>query len=370
MRPTFQPSHATLRRFACVLLACALFSAAFAAAPAQPTARAAGPRLVIADYMMWYQVDTFDGKQSFDVPAAGGYNSDDLETIQRQLALAQRACLDGFSAHWFGAKEPRTTANFTKLLQASSGSNMHHAVVLLQNSLPGIKEADLIDSVRYVLSNWAGHPNYLRIDGKPVIFFEAMQRPWGGTGAAQKAWARIRAAADPNRSAIWFAEGLNTNYNPLFDGLYVYRIDHRNDPGAYRKQPAYAAALRRSEAAAGQKLYFADSIAPGFDDSRSIRIKKFDIRSPAPAFVRARRDGAYYRDTFQPTLNTGGDLLLVKSFNEWIEGTAIEPGRTYGDLYMNLTCELGNAYRNPPPPTPTAVPPTAVPTKAPATPSP
>jgi hypothetical protein len=154
---------------------------------APPAARANAPRLVIADYMMWYQVDTFDGKQSFDVPAAGGYNSDDMQTIQTHLALAQRACLDGFTAHWFGSKEPRTTANFTRLLQASSGSNMKHAVVLLQNSLPGIKEADLIASVQYVLSNWAGHPNYLRVDGKPVIFFEAMQRPWGGTGAAQKA---------------------------------------------------------------------------------------------------------------------------------------------------------------------------------------
>jgi hypothetical protein len=337
---------------------------------APPAARANAPRLVIADYMMWYQVDTFDGKQSFDVPAAGGYNSDDMQTIQAHLALAQRACLDGFSAHWFGSKEPRTTANFTRLLQASSGSNMKHAVVLLQNSLPGIKEADLIASVQYVLGNWAGHPNYLRIDGKPVIFFEAMQRPWGGTGSAQKAWARIRAASDPNRGSIWFAEGLNTNYNPLFDGLYVYRIDHRNDPGAWRKQPAYAAALRRAQASSGQKLYFADSIAPGFDDSRSFRIRKFDIRSPAPAFVRPRRNGDYYRDTFKPTLNTGGDLLLVKSFNEWIEGTAIEPGRTYGDVYLNLTCELGNAYRNPPPPTPTPTPPASPTPRPSATPAP
>jgi hypothetical protein len=324
-------------------------------------AAAHSPRPILADYMMWYQVDTFDGKQSFDVPAAGGYNSDDMPTIQAHLALAQRACLDGFTAHWFGAKEPRTTANFGKLLQASSGTNLRHAVVLLQNSLPGTKEQDYIDSINFVRANWAGHPNYFRLDGKPVIFFEAMQRPWGSTGTAQKAWGRIRAAADPNRSMIWFAEGLNTNYNPLFDGLYVYRIDHRNDPGAYRKQPAYAAALRRAEASSGQKQYFADSIAPGFDDSRSFRIRKFDVRSPAPAFQRPRRNGAYYRESFQPTLKTGGDMLLVKSFNEWIEGTAIEPGATYGDLYLNLTCELATAYRNPPPPpTPTAVPATAI----------
>ncbi len=357
---------ATPRAIARFVTSALLIVSTLIAVSAAPTRAQTPRRLVIADYMMWYQVDTFDGKQSFDVPAAGGYNSNDMPTIQAHLALAQRACIDGFTAHWFGSKEPRTTDNFNKLLQASAGTNMQHAVVLLQNSLPGINEQDLISSVNHVRANWANHPNYLRIDGKPVIFFEAMSRPWGGVGAAKAAWSRIRTATDPNRGMIWFAEGLSATFNPLFDGLYVYRIDHRNDPGAYRKQPAYARALRAAQEGAGTKLYFADSIAPGFDDSRSFRLKKYDVRSPAPAFARNRENGAYYRRTFQPTLQTGGDLLLVKSFNEWIEGTAIEPGRGYGDLYINLTCELGNAYRNPPPPTPTPIPPTPVPSKTPA----
>jgi len=43
---------------------------------------------------------------------------------------------------------------------------------------------------------------------------------------------------------------------------------------------------------------------------------------------------------------TGGDFLFVKSYNEWIEGTEIEPGRTYGDLYLNLTCRYANDYRS------------------------
>jgi hypothetical protein len=354
----------SIKRHACSAMLLALLLVPVARAHATPPAASSARdqqqklnRLVIADYMMWYQVSTFDGKQSFDVPNAGGYNSDDIGTIQMHLGMAGRACLDGFAAHWYGAKEPRTTANFEKLLAASAGTNMRHAVLILENILPGAKEQDLSASVSYVLSRWGGHPNYLRLDGKPVIFFEGMTRPWRTPPAALQGWARVRAASDPNRSSIWFAEGLNTYYNPLFDGLYVYRVDHRTAPGAWRKQPNYANALRKAEAASGQKLYFADSIAPGFDDTRSFRQGKFDLRTPSPAFARDRRGGQYYRDTFAPTLQTNGDMLLVKSFNEWIEGTAIEPGRTYGDLYLNLTCELANAYRNPPPPPPT---PTAV----------
>jgi len=71
-----------------------------------------------------------------------------------------------------------------------------------------------------------------------------------------------------------------------------------------------------------------------------------DFRSDAPHFARDRRNGGYYADTFAATAATGGDFLFVKSFNEWIEGTEIEPGKTYGDLYLNLTCQYANAYRS------------------------
>ena len=53
----------------------------------------------------------------------------------------------------------------------------------------------------------------------------------------------------------------------------------------------------------------------------------------------------YFADTFASTSQTGGDFLFVKSFNEWVEGTEIEPGVTYGDTYLNLTCQYANAYR-------------------------
>jgi len=37
---------------------------------AQPASRP-----ILADYVMWYQPDTFDGSKTFDVPAAGPYLS-------------------------------------------------------------------------------------------------------------------------------------------------------------------------------------------------------------------------------------------------------------------------------------------------------
>jgi len=305
-------------------------------------------KVVLADYFMFWDQATFDGSLTWDVPAPGAYNSDDPGVIQRHVAQAQQACLDGFAVHWFGPQEGRTTGNFDQLLAASAGTNLRHAIVIITNSLPGVSEQAIIDAVNHVLANWGQHPNYLRLGGRPVILFTDMPRPWGSEAAALGGWTRIRQAADPNHNAIWMAEGLVTTYNPLFDGLYVYRIDHRDYPQSWLKQPRWANALRAVERRGNLPLgglYFADTIAPGFDDTRSANAAS-DLRAPAPPFARDRRNGGYYADTYSVIPQTNGDFLLVKSFNEWIEGTEIEPGASYGDLYLNLTCEYANGYRS------------------------
>jgi hypothetical protein len=326
-------------------------AAAPAAAPSgggQPGVNHLGTeKVVLADYMMWFGPDTFDGNKTWDVPASGPYNSDDFGTIQRHVAQAQQACLNGFAAHWFGPGDARTTNNFNSLLAASAGTNLRHAIVIQANILPGASEGSIIDAVNFVLGNWAQSPNYLRLGGRPVIVFTDMPRPWGSDAAAREGWARIRAATDPNHNAIWMAEGLHPTFNPLFDGLYVYRIDHRDYPQSWLKQSRWANELRAVERQGNLPiggLYFADTIAAGFDDTRSVNAPG-DLRSEAAHFARDRRNGAYYAETFAATAGTGGDFLFVKSYNEWIEGTEIEPGAAYGDLYLNLTCQYANAYR-------------------------
>ena len=136
-------------------------------------------KVVIADYMMWYDPSSFNGNITWDVPSAGAYNSDDPATIKRHVQLAQHACLDGLAAHWYGPNDVRTTNNFNQLLAASAGTGLRHAVVILTNILPGISEHDVLNASKHALDNWAQGPNYLRLGGRPVLIFSDMPRPWG-----------------------------------------------------------------------------------------------------------------------------------------------------------------------------------------------
>ncbi len=308
------------------------------------------PRFVLADYMLWYNPGTFDGTKTFDIPAAGPYQSADRATIRRHLDEAQQACLDGFSAHWYGPFEPVTTGNFERLLKESEGSAFRHAALLLTNTWPGADEETLIEAIQYVLDEWADHPNYMRIEGRPLILFTDMLLPWNHEGFSLQGWTRIRNTVDPDHESVWMSEGLSTLYLPVFEGQYIYRIDHRDFPQSWLKQPRFANLLRGVEFNLGARnlplggLLWADTIAPGYDDTRAGNIVN-DYRVPAPPFARDRRNGGYYADTWSVTAETRGDFLIVKSFNEWVEGTAIEPGSTYGDLYLDMTCEYANEYR-------------------------
>jgi hypothetical protein len=57
-----------------------------------------------------------------------------------------------------------------------------------------------------------------------------------------------------------------------------------------------------------------------------------------------RDNGNFYRDFWQIAcqfVEQTNPLVMVTSFNEWHEGTEVEPSREYGNFYLELTGELG-----------------------------
>jgi hypothetical protein len=85
----------------------------------------------------------------------------------------------------------------------------------------------------------------------------------------------------------------------------------------------------------GAFKYFVGTAMPGFDNRLS---------SSSPTF-RPRSNGAYFRQSFTGVTQSNADWAVITSFNEWVEGSQIEPSVTYGDQYLNLAAELANTYR-------------------------
>jgi len=303
---------------------------------------------VLANYFAWYSDSSWSecNISAGDRPTQP-YNSDNADAISRQIRQALDAGIDGFTLQWFAPGE-RTDNNLATLLARSEGTPFQSSVVILRHLWPGFPAAsqeEMVKALRYLMERYAGHPNWLKLEGRPVLFFADMPRvPMQSGQTPVQAWAHIRAQVDPKHTAWWIAEGLDASYLEVFDGLYVYKITHADYPSDYRKAARWSANVRSWEQKTGQRKLWFGTLSPGWDDTRAGC--QPDIRVPSKTHVMERGAGAFYRATFDAALASQPDGLWINSWNEWVEGTYIEPSQRYGERYVQLTREMAAEFKN------------------------
>jgi hypothetical protein len=326
-------------------------------------------RLVLAFYYAWYDDKTWTYDKVPDMPLAP-YRSADRATIERQVREARDAGIDAFVQSWYGPGENPTESNFSTLLDVAQANGMR-ATVHFETGSPFMSSLQsAIGGLSHLHNVHAQHPAFLRYGGKPVVFFWRQQR------YSLETWAAVRAQVDPGHDAIWIAEGDNPAWLGVFDGLHFYSITWPvntnplyNDTKMRKRVDQYVAQH------GGRKLWVATAM-PGYNDTHVAE------RTQTYAYPRSPD---YYRSTWQAAIASNPDMVVITSYNEWCEGTMIEPSVTYGNTYLDLTRELAGQYKSgarpeiaaaasptpqPAVPTPAA---TAVPTRTPTvtnTPSP
>jgi hypothetical protein len=312
-------------------LACLLLLALIAASTGIPTAHAQNERLVLAFYYAWFDQNTWTSGKLGDQPAVP-YDSRDRATIQRHVTQAKAAGIDAFVQSWYGPSggvNNMTESNFAALLDIAASSGFRAAVDFEVTGPFFGSAGDVQSALATLLAGHARHPAYLQVNGRPVVFFWRQQR------FSVDDWAAIRRQVDPNHTSIWIAEGTDPAYLRVFDGIHWYNVAWSADP--VTSLTGYAAKVRKTAQDLGGFRYWVAPVMPGYDDTR--------LRG-AQGFARPRDNGNYYRATFAGAAQSGADMAIVTSFNEWLEGTQIEPSVAYGDAYLNLTRELAAAYRS------------------------
>jgi uncharacterized protein YgiM (DUF1202 family) len=307
----------------------------FAASPVS----AAQPAPVLAFYYAWFDQNTWASGQSVDLPSQP-YSSADRVTIERQVQQAQGAGIDAFVQSWYGPQEAnnQTETNFRTLLEVAAAAGFK-AAVDVETGGPFFGDAGAVSSaLSTLLATHAQHPAYLRFEGKPVIFFWRQQR------FDVDQWAAIRATVDPNRTTFWIAEGTDLAYQAVFDGHHLYSLAWADSPTGQLTR--WGDRVRAYETANQVDRLWVATAMPGYNDTRLPR---------ANAFAVDRRGGDYFRETWQGAVASQPDMIIINSFNEWPEGTHLEPSAAYGNLYLDITRELVTGWRGSPPAAPAAI---------------
>jgi len=297
-----------------------------------PNPQSGADPLVFAFYYSWFDENTWSYDQLSDLPAEP-YVSRDRGVMGRHIDQAKAAGIDAFLVAWYGPSggSNQTEPNLAALLEEAAARNFKIGI-LFETDSPFLGGTDAIrGALQHALAVHASHPAFLRVDGRPVIFF------WRPTIYGVESWRAIRNQVDAGYSSLWIAEGVDTNYLAVFDGHHLYSNTWNPPTDLGYTNQKFAALVEQGRQAYGGYKYWVATVMPGYND---VRIR------PGSGFARDREGGAYYERSWQAAIASSPNWIVITSFNEWPEGTYIEPSAAFGGHYLNLTAAWSNSFKS------------------------
>ncbi len=330
----------------------------------------AAPKPLLVYYMPWYVakpysdhwgwhwtmnhfnpdvVDASGEKQiaSWYHPLIGPYDSADPVVLEYHVLLMKLAGIDGVIVDWYGREShldyginnERTAAlfNFTRKAGLKFALCYEDRTVLQQINDGVLAATNAIrhaqQTMLYVQSNYFGDPSYLQLSNRPVLlnfgpqFFKANEQ-----------WEQIFSVLEPTNRPAFFTED---NRLPLGMGAFNWPPMWLSlAPGArgVLSVTALENYLANFEQNGSDWPAFISSAFPRFHDIYQ------------PAGVRdywgylGDRKGDVLRMTLSRALTNNSALAQIVTWNDFGEGTVVEPTTEYGYRDLGIIQDVRRAY--------------------------
>jgi len=220
-------------------------------------------------------------------PARGAYSSADRLVVSAQMREIAAAGVDQIVISWWGR---------------GSAEDVRFGSVARAARAAGLKPAAHIEPYGGRDPDSVGQDiAYLRAYGVSDFYvFGAVDRPGGD-------WAVMNDRVAPPLRVFAQTGQVGVAAAGRFEGVYTYDIVTWNGAKFQR--------ICGQAQAAG--LLCAPSVGPGFDARRAAGVPQLKLRA----------DGSTYDGMWSAALRSRPDLVTITSYNEWHEGTQIEPAR-------------------------------------------
>ena len=261
-------------------------------------------------------------------PTIGLYDSNDPLVIAGHLKLAHGAGIDAFIATWWGQGD-FTDKAFETALDVADRIASYTKLTVYYETVPNRDPARAVDDLSYILEKYGGRESFFKVNGVPVIFIYG--RAIGQLNANQ--WGAVVAEVRNKRRTIVIADtdsGTKPNEGD-FDRFHFYNPVGRVKQG--KKMDAFYRAYVKQHRASEKIVCL--TVIPGYDDTH--------VREPGTAV--SRQNGELYQNLWSSAAAAEPDWILITSWNEWHEGSEVEPSVEDGRGYLDLTAKQANAFK-------------------------
>ncbi|NMC07979.1 MAG: hypothetical protein GYA24_22425 [Candidatus Lokiarchaeota archaeon] len=266
---------------------------------------------------------------TLNTPLMGAYDSADPATIEQHLRDAEWAGIDALVWSYWGASGYEFT-NFKNALGVARAINsnvsftVYFEIFMNDMESKSISEASTFISnelaaIHAVFTDPANEPLIWHELGKPVLFVYVVQ------AVPAAVWANVMAnvsASGANFFMVADRPGGSIDYNKHFQATHQYDVYYPSYHGTY-----FETYMRMKMDAARFGQLFIAGVSPGYDDHL--------VRPGNPPLP--RNGNATYRQSWCNAISLHPDWIAITSWNEWHEGTEIEPSVENGRAALEQT---------------------------------
>lgn len=253
-------------------------------------------------------------------PLIGPYDSGDPDAIACQILLMKFAGIDGMFMDWYGDVEQYDYAivhrNTRRMFEAASRAGLKFSLVYEDQTLNALVANKKFPVDRAVAEGkalmgraqeaWFRSPSYLKLDGKPVLLV------FGPQYYKDADWPEILGGLSPKPAFFT----LHHRRGPAI-GAFDWPLPKGGAEGCARERDGFY------ERAKGWATYI-PAAYPRFHDF----YKEAGIHDSWGYVEDA--DGKTFQTTLARALSSGAPIVQIATWNDWGEGTQIEPSTEFG----------------------------------------
>lgn len=316
--------------------------------PAPPRAR---DTLLMTHFMPWFQTAEISGAWGWHwtmgaldpeqgqlaahfTPLTGAYDSADPAVLEYQVLLMKLAGIDGVIVDWYGTADfwdyAANQRGTQRLFEYAQKAGLKFAVCYEDQTLkhmldnqhlqPGGDLPQAQADMRFLAQNWFNDPLYLKTGGMPLLFVFGPQHL-----KTAEAWEEAFAGLDPapvlitEDTILWGASASSYPWPPMGAAT-----------GPELSQKVLNDYLTAFYLRAAEQPYRVAGAFPGFEDFYQ------EAGVSAGYAVLPARDGDTFRETLRSAVLTDPAVIQLITWNDYGEGTSIEPAQEYGYRYLEI----------------------------------